>query len=388
MGFADALWLAAIVGGSVYLFYRSFRRKKGHCQGCANVGCSRRALTVPAAIIGAVLLATTPLRAAEPGGPPVAATAASAPGEAEFYHTPAEKKTAGLDSRLSRQLAISGLLEVEASFTGSGSSIDLATAQIGLRVDVSDNVAGTLVVLAEDGGDPAVDEATVDLEAGPWSARVGLQLLPFGRYNSHFVTDPLTQALGETKEAAVRGDFTSERAALCGFIFSGEARDHGDEERIEDWGAALTVTPAKGVDIGVSYLSDIADGAEGRSADAGNLYHRRLAGWSAHAVAVLGPVELAGEVLGALDRFSAADGAGRPLAWNIELAHDPTPHTEVTLRCEGGRGLPDGVKRRHGVNASWRPREQVSVAVEFLRAEGDDGGDDESVVTTRLSLEF
>lgn len=177
-----------------------------------------------------------------------------------------------------------------------------------MRID--ENFGRTLVLFAEDGGDPAVDEATIDYITGRWSARAGRQLLPFGRFNSHFATDPLTMEPGETKEMAILGEVTS------------------------DWFA------------------------------------------------------LSAEALGAVESFTSADGGGRPTAWNVEVAHDPTPSVEFALRYEVGRDLPESVERRYVAVASWSPQEHVSITVEFLRAESGEGGGEENVVTARLALEF
>ncbi|HWI41487.1 MAG TPA: FeoB-associated Cys-rich membrane protein [Verrucomicrobiae bacterium] len=42
MGFADLLIMAVILAASGYLLYRSLWKKKGHCQGCSDHGCSSR----------------------------------------------------------------------------------------------------------------------------------------------------------------------------------------------------------------------------------------------------------------------------------------------------------------------------------------------------------
>jgi hypothetical protein len=40
MGFTDIIWMVSIIGGALYLLYRSIWKKKGHCQGCDSGGCS------------------------------------------------------------------------------------------------------------------------------------------------------------------------------------------------------------------------------------------------------------------------------------------------------------------------------------------------------------
>lgn len=34
MGWADILWMTAILSGAAWLFHRSVIKKKGHCPGC------------------------------------------------------------------------------------------------------------------------------------------------------------------------------------------------------------------------------------------------------------------------------------------------------------------------------------------------------------------
>ncbi|MFA6054826.1 MAG: FeoB-associated Cys-rich membrane protein [Thermodesulfovibrionales bacterium] len=40
MGFFDIILMVLIIGGSVYILYRSLWKKKGHCPGCSSESCS------------------------------------------------------------------------------------------------------------------------------------------------------------------------------------------------------------------------------------------------------------------------------------------------------------------------------------------------------------
>lgn len=42
MGLADIVWMAVIIGGAVYLLYRSIWKKKGHCSGCGSGTCDTK----------------------------------------------------------------------------------------------------------------------------------------------------------------------------------------------------------------------------------------------------------------------------------------------------------------------------------------------------------
>ena len=383
MGIADVVWMTLILGGAGYLLYRSVWKKKGHCQGCDNAGCSKKFLVAPAVLLGCLLApAGTPLAA--DGSDEIRVALAST---AEIYHTPAEKRIAGLGGNITKNVAISGLIELEAAFFSSESDLSLATAQLGIGVATGARISGNLILLSEDGGGPTIDEATIDLAESRWFARLGLQYLPFGHFNTHFISDPLTLALGETRGAAILGSFKAEQFACSAFAFNGDAEQTGEADRIRDWGASLTITPLPVLEIGASYLSDLADGNAGLFAEVDNMYRSRVAGWSTFAVLDLGVVELSGEMLGAVERYSATDGGGKPQAWKLELAVAPTEKVELAARVEGGRDLPVAAERRYGVAVSWSPWQQVSYSAECLRAVGGEG-DDDSIVTARFALAF
>ncbi len=333
---------------------------------------------------------------------------------AELYHNLEGKKEAGLDTQLSKYLTLSGLLEVEAAaesvhFRGgksdSASDLTLATAQLGLGITVNENIGGDLIVLYEEAegedNDIEIDEATINFEFGSLNGRVGRQYVPFGNYYSHFISDPLTLELGETRSTALRAGYAGEKWALSGFVFDGDADKNNDEDHIDDFGASLVLTPAAGIEFGASYLSDLAESDAGMVDD----YRRRVAGWSTYAVAGIGPVELSAEALGALRSFSAedldenGDGKGdKPLAWNVEAAVYPASNFEVALRLEGSDEIAEAPELQYGICSSWSPIEHLSLSLEYLRGEFDrdfapadddnNSGRYRDLVTAQLAIEF
>lgn len=113
---------------------------------------------------------------------------------------------------LNERLTISGLIEVEGTAgkvkNNDGSSDDasdltLATAQLGFEGRVNEQVGGNIILLYEEGGELEIDEAAIRLEQGRGSLRAGRLYLPFGAFNSHFISDPLTLELGETRQTAL-----------------------------------------------------------------------------------------------------------------------------------------------------------------------------------------
>jgi len=325
--------------------------------------------------------------------------------QAELYHTLAEKKAAGLATRLTDRITISGLIEVEAAAesldfadgsSDSASDLALATAQLGFGVKLTEEVRGNISFLfEEDATDLEVDEAAIDIDYAPLFARFGRLYVPFGVFHSHFISDPLTLELGETRETALLLGYGRELFSLSAFAFNGDAERIGEEDHIRDWGASLVLTPAEGVELGGSYLSDLADSDAGLVGE----YRRRVGGWSAFATVERGPFGASAEVLGATKKFDAADldadgdGRGdRPLAWNLEVSWALLENVEVAARYEGSEEFAGQPERQYGADVSWSPWEQTTLSLEYLRGEFDrdfgDGLDRRDLVTAQLAFEF
>jgi hypothetical protein len=330
--------------------------------------------------------------------------------QAEIYHTLAEKKAAGLASQIAERLTISGLIEVEAAAesveladgsSDAASDLALATAQLGLGVKLTEEVRGNISLLFEEGAfgdedsDLEVDEAAIDINYAPLFARAGRLYVPFGVFHSHFISDPLTLELGETRETALLLGYGHDLFSVSAFAFNGDAEKRGEEDHVRDWGASLVLTPAEGIELGASYLADLADS----NAELISKYTRRVGGWSAFAVVERGPFGVSGEVLGATRSFAAADldadgnGKGdKPLAWNLEVSWALRENVELALRYEGSDELAGQPEAQYGADASWSPWEHVTLSLEYLRGEFDkafgDGLDQRDLVTAQLAFEF
>ena len=118
-------------------------------------------------------------------------------------------------------VTLSGAIEVEAVYTdddresGQTSDVTLATAELGVDVHPIDHVRGhILFVFEEDATDPIeVEEGYIRLDGEdklPLYLQVGRQYLPFGYNESHFISDPPTLELGETRETAVVAGYAAD----------------------------------------------------------------------------------------------------------------------------------------------------------------------------------
>ncbi|MFC1498503.1 LbtU family siderophore porin [Verrucomicrobiota bacterium] len=154
-----------------------------------------------------------------------------------LYETPAEKRdVAGIILR--EGISVGGLIEVEA-FAGKEdgetvSDIVLTTFELGIEAELNEWVQGRALLLwEEDGTEPVdLDEAMIVLggnEAFPAYLKVGKIYVPFGTFNSHFISDPLTLELAETRESAVLAGFASDLLDISAGAFNGDADEHNDK---------------------------------------------------------------------------------------------------------------------------------------------------------------
>ena len=311
------------------------------------------------------------------------------------------------ETKLSDKVTLSGVVEVEAGFVNDdssedGSDIVLATAEIGIGAAINKNVSAELVLLfEEDDTDFTVDTGTITIEAAKGlSVSVGAMTLPFGVFNSHFISDPQTLELGETAQSALMLSYGIDMVDISLGLFNGDVDEAGEDDKIDDYVASLTVTPVEGISFGASYISDISDTDAEITVAFGNVSSQGnteiVAGYSAFVSASFGSVTVEAEYLAAADEMDEADldsdgvlnGSGdQPVTFNVEVAYAVSDAFEVAARYEGNEDYFDLPETQYGVSASYGLYENTAVALEYLSGEYENG-DEVSSVTAQLSVEF
>lgn len=339
---------------------------------------------------------------------PARATAADEH-RAQIYHTPKERREAGLETKLTDRLFFSGIVEIQATsfdyqyrnnIPNAGRDDAASAVQLGFKLEMSEQVESEIILdFDANKTGSALDEAFIEIKTGDvgWSA--GTQTLPFGAYYSHFITGPLVE-FGETRATGLLAGFDYNNVVeLSAVLFNGKARKQNAEQRIEDWVvAAEAKLIGNRLTIGASYLSDLADSDEQLLEDFENEYRKRVSAWSAYAVAKAEVGEISVEILQAASAFRelAAD-TDQPRAWNIEIACYPTENWQVAARIERSAELPGQPESRYGISATWLIYDTATLAFEYLRAEfkrgfvfDDDDNEiqQQSLFATQLSLEF
>jgi hypothetical protein len=307
--------------------------------------------------------------------------------------------------KIAEKVTFEGLLEVEASVEnsdvdGDSSDVTLATVAIGITAEVHKYVSGRVLFLWEENDTEPVDvDEAVIIISSPYGLGVtaGKLHLPFGAFNSHFISDPQTLELGETIDSAAMLWFEHKFFKLSGGAFNGDIDETGDDD-INDFFGALTITPLEGFEFGGYYISDIAESELDMTGFAGGgSVMDETGGFGGYLSAAIGPVTIEGEYITAEERFDPldldvdADGDGdRPEAWNAEVAVQVHEKVEIAGRYEGNSelfGFPD---EQYGAAVSFTPFEHVKIALEFLHGEFDaaDGGGERDLGTLQLSLEY
>jgi hypothetical protein len=326
--------------------------------------------------------------------------------EAEKAATTAEDAGPWSLGSLADKIELHGLVELEAVYNkpeggDESSDLALATVELGLDIQATDYLSGHILLLWEEGETEPVDldEAVIRLTYPRplWGITAGFtggkMYVPFGKFNSYMISDPLTLDLGETNQSAGLLTLEGEKWSLQAGAFSGETDTHGDNDTIDGWVAALEIQPTERFGFGASLISDLAESDIELVADEA-LYGESVMAASAWISYRIGQFGLEAEYVTALDRFEPelagfSDLTGdRPEAWNLELAWMPTDRWQVAGRYEQANDFQDDVTR-YGTTVSYGLFEHAVLAVEYLHsdAKGPDA-DPDHTVTAQLAFEF
>jgi hypothetical protein len=323
------------------------------------------------------------------------------------------------------RIQISGLVEVEAGYTETDyddpatadeteSTVDLATVELVVDARIADHVEGHVMVKWEE-DELFVDEGFITLvgtERFPAYLIAGRQYIPFGNFESHFVTDPTTLVLGETNNGALVGGyrFGGEMVEVSVGAFNGRIDKAGDDDTIGSVVGAVVVTPFEGVMVGASYTSNLA-GSDTLSefvvdtdadGDAGPVTDI-VGGWSAFVtVEFLERFRIIGEYVGAMDEFEAGElydpadvEKRRPAAWNVELGAGITETVEAAVRYGGSTDGGDPVngafmlpESEYGAVVNWGLFDSTNLAFEYLHGEFEGDVLTTDTFTVQLAVEF
>jgi hypothetical protein len=333
----------------------------------------------------------------------VAGEDVGAPPAGVGFHSPGEERELeGL--ALGNGVSVAALVEVEGRVGEEGgeevSDITLATFALDIDADLADGIRGHVLLLwEEDDTEPVdLDEATITLGATAAMSgylTAGKMYVPFGVFQSHFVSDPLVLELAETRKTALLAGWGGTVLTCETAVFSGALPD-GDDA-VDNVLFAAGISPLDAVRIGACWISDIGESGmlqelvEDRMHASPELDYDGVPGMGASLSVSVAAVVLDMEYIAATKDFAVGvlgDESLTPAAWNVELALHVGARWEVAAKVEGSRDVPDFPETQYGVAASIALRESLTFAAEYLHAEYGDGTEDRDMVTCYAGLEF
>lgn len=331
----------------------------------------------------------------------------------------------GFTKGINDHVELSGLIEVEAkslsqdghtaAHNENSSDINVTTVQVALDSQLSEWSSGHILVLYEEDEDADfnIDEATItlgNLEKFPLYLTAGKMYVPFGCFQTNMISDPLTLELGETNETAVQVGFES--AGFYGSVygFNGDISESGESDKIDAWGANVGYAFANdNINFvgGVDYINNIADSdtitEHIHTKTAAHEVEDYVDGVAVHASLAMGPFNVIGEYVAALDNFESSEfafdsGDAEPEAWNIEAAFTTELMEKEMTFALGYQGTDEAAELQLPEDAYvGTVRVEIfhntEVAFEYAHLEyysEDEGShaDDADLATLQLAVEF
>ncbi|MEA3279412.1 MAG: LbtU family siderophore porin [Thermodesulfobacteriota bacterium] len=304
----------------------------------------------------------------------------------EALEAKAEKR-GGLGD-LSENITFSGAIELDYSYTNprdttdvnsdSTSDLDIGTAQLGVEVNFHECVTGNLVLKGEnlDNDDRVFwDEAiiTIQKEGFPLYFVGGHRGQPFGVFENHLISDPITQDCYEVVKSGATLGLTYDPFGLdvSATVYKGEIlMDHLAEftgyldrdptsvtrtvratyeptDDVDSFIGNITISPIEGLTLGVYYDSEPGD--DKRNETAGGMFHYEF--WK---------LTLDAEYIGATQRETevTTNKEYKESAWFAAVACQVTDPLEIALRYEAFdddiSGEQDGnPENRHSIGANY-----------------------------------
>ncbi len=240
--------------------------------------------------------------------------------------------------------------------------------------------------------------AMPDLSDSPWYASVGKMDLPFGRYETNFFADPLTEDLGKAKETAVvAGVHNSFINAVAG-VFNGDMDEEGKENHIDSYLGAFFMTlpqdmaPDLDLKAGFSYISNIADSDEltefiREEFETDTILTNVPGAGGFLSISLFERFSIKAEYLCALDSFKEEQNF-KPKSWHLEFAARPVKDLVFAIRYGGSEDALDLLSETQlGVVCVYEIFRNTSIGLEYLWDEYENK-DEETCITTQVEVEF
>jgi len=318
----------------------------------------------------------------------------------------------------SNNLKINGTVELEAfsqKKTGDNDSdTSLATIEVNIEVQVNPWTQTHVLLLHEYGEDQdlMVDEGFLLFTFSESNIQVmaGKQIIPFGSFESHMISDSLTLEMAETKDSAVISRFGNDELHASIYFFKGDVQHESSSNNANKMGAHVGYAINTGdihIDFGLAYISDLSESVailgyfENEEGDA--IIQQSVPGVAVNTLITAGDWHAIFEYISTTRAYDSSDltfdvDGAQPSSFNAELSHNfvlAGKEVNLALAIQGtdqalNLQLP---KERKMVSASYALQPQTSLALEYMHASSyhpKHGASEASsdVVSVQLAAQF
>lgn len=183
--------------------------------------------------------------------------------------------TASAEEQAEQKIKFSGSIGLEGSYNKSepkaGKDVESgglsASADLGIEVNIEKNVTGFVGLTWEDNDDDSysleIDEAYLKLggnDAMPLFFRAGKMYVPFGKFETCMISDPLTLEIGETRGSAAELGVNFAGFYLSGYAFNGAEDIYGEDDKTDNFGGSIGYayeSDSFSIEIGGSYINSL-----------------------------------------------------------------------------------------------------------------------------------
>ncbi|MDO9566152.1 MAG: LbtU family siderophore porin [Candidatus Desulfaltia sp.] len=338
-----------------------------------------------------------------------------------------EKEQKDILGKLSENITITGAIELDYTYkdpssttvanSDSTSNLDIGTVQLGVEAKFHEWVTGNFVLKGEnldDGTNDRVfwDEATITIqkEGFPLYFVGGKRGQPFGVFNSHLISDPITKDCYEVAKSGATIGFTPDLLGLdmSATVYKGEvladklsgasygwARDPAPNpdptDNVDSYVLNVSIAPIEGLNLSTYFDSEPGQGSRNETAG-GTIEYQ------------IGIFTFDAEYVAALEREKNApdNKEYKESAWFGAIACQVIDPLEIALRYEAfdddKSGNQDGsLENRYSVGANYKLFEKdnftTTLMLEYRRsnyekAAGSTVDDTVDEVFARVAIEF
>lgn len=288
-------------------------------------------------------------------------------------------------------------LGVETEFLGTyleGSDNDdfvLDTLDFILDVYLTDKISfNTVFEYSGADDDYYIDSAQFDVQlSDSLSATVGKTYLPFGRFNSEMITDPLTVDFGEMRKTTAGLTYNIyDNLSVSAWLFNGDI-----DEEFKNYAVTLEMSPVENVTVGAGLISDISESSLSDYFDAADDHDAALGVNAWVEVSLTDDFALYGEFMGAVEGIDELNGDA-PRTWALDLSYSLSDSWVLGARYEGTSSceslINDIPNTRFGGAVTHSFNDFISVTMEYLYSEYDSKSEhpDCHALAGRLAIAF